>query len=150
MPPSHFLVIAMPVPAVAAAMRAAVMVEVGMVMAVMLMVAVFLAVPMLTTEAVREDRLMDMAMATLLSPTEKKADLVLIQQVEHILPGKEDVAHARNGMGIHDRGRYILIGSHRHEDRTAPHHGWPVLIAQRMAEAYGRGKSLFPASILVW
>ena len=62
------------------------MVEVGMVMVVMLMMAVFLAVPVLTAETVGEERLMDMAMATLLRPTEKEAGLVLIQQVEHVLP----------------------------------------------------------------
>ena len=62
------------------------MVEVGMVMVVMLMMAVFLAVPVLTAETVGEERLMDMAMTTLLRPTEKEAGLVLIQQVEHVLP----------------------------------------------------------------
>ena len=77
---------AMPVPAVAPAMRAAVMVEVGMVMVVMLMVAMFLAEPVLTAEAVRKERFVNMAMAALLRTTKKKAGLVVIQQVEYVLP----------------------------------------------------------------
>ena len=92
------------------------MVEMGMVMAVMPMVAMFLAEPVLTAEAVRKERFVNMAMAALLRTTKKKAGLVVIQQVEYVLPGKEDVTHPWNGMGIHDRGRHVLIGSHRHED----------------------------------
>ena len=92
------------------------MVEVGMVMVVMLMVAMFLAVPVLTAETVGENRFVNMAMAALLRPTEKETGLMVIQQIENVLPGKEDVTYPRNGMGIHDRGRYVLVGSDRHED----------------------------------
>ena len=118
------------------------MVEVGMVMAVMPMVAVFLAVPVLTAEAMGEDRFVNMAMASLLRTTEKAASLVVIQQVEHVLPREENVTHPRDSMGIHDRGRHILVGSDRHEDRTTPNHSRPVLVAQRMTEANGRSQHL--------
>ena len=93
-------------------MRAAVLVEVGM----MFMVAMFPAVPVLAPEAVAEQCLVGMAVAALLRPAEKAASLVFIQHGKHVLPGEENVRHAGNGMGIHDRGRYVLVGSDRYED----------------------------------
>ena len=68
------------------------------------------AVPVLTPEAMTEQGLVLMAMPALLRSAEKAACLVLVQKVEHVFPGGEDIAHAGHGMGIHDGSRHVLVG----------------------------------------
>jgi len=92
-------------------MRAASVLVMPMVLTVFVMLTVFvvlvpfgLAVPMFATEAVTEQRLVGMVMTALLRSAEKAAGLVFVQKVEHVLTGGEDIAHADDSVGIHDRG----------------------------------------------
>lgn len=89
------------------------------------------------------DVMMGMAAVRTLRPAEKTARLLLVQQRTYVLSGKEDIIGTEYGVRVHDRSGHVRAGTHGHIDHVFLHHGRPVLVAQRMAKAYGGAESLF-------